>query len=118
MVSASDFQALSGSMKDFRHLPGSNLLDRVSAFYGWQEARRAIGVWPLGRSTEQGAFSRCSARTDDGELFAGVNFASQDYLSLNSHPEILETAIRAMRDYGVHSAGSPALVGNTRCHWR
>jgi glycine C-acetyltransferase len=113
MVSATDFQALSGSMKDFRHLPGSNLLDRVTAFYDWQEARRAIGVWPLGRSTEQGAFSRCSARTDDGTLFAGVNFASQDYLSLNSHPEILETAIRAMRDYGVHSAGSPALVGNT-----
>lgn len=113
MASASDFHALSGSMKDFRHLPGSNLLDRVAAFYDWQEARRAIGVWPLGRSTERGAFSRCTARTDDGALFAGVNFASQDYLSLNSHPEILETAIQAMRDYGVHSAGSPALVGNT-----
>lgn len=113
MVSASDFQALSGSMKDFRHLPGTNLLDRVAAFYEWQEARRAIGVWPLGRSTEQGAFSRCTARTDEGALFAGVNFASQDYLSLNSHPVILETAIQAMRDYGVHSAGSPALVGNT-----
>ncbi len=113
MVSATDFDALSGSMKDFRHLPGSNLLDRVTAFYDWQEARRAIGVWPLGRSTEQGAFSRCSARTDEGALFTGVNFASQDYLSLNSHPAILETAIRAMRDYGVHSAGSPALVGNT-----
>jgi len=113
MASATDFHALSGSMKDFRHLPGSNLLERVAAFYEWQEARRAIGVWPLGRSTEQGAFSRCSARTDEGALFSGVNFASQDYLSLNSHPEILETAIRAMRDYGVHSAGSPALVGNT-----
>ncbi len=113
MVSASDFHALSGSMKDFRHLPGANLLDRVAAFYDWQEARRAIGVWPLGRSTEQGAFSRCSARTDDGALFNGVNFASQDYLSLNSHPAILEAAIQAMRDFGVHSAGSPALVGNT-----
>lgn len=105
--------ALSGSMKDFRHLPGSNLLDRVSAFYDWQQQRRAVGVWPLGRSCEQGAFSRCTARTDEGALFSGVNFASQDYLSLNSHPEILETAIQAMRDYGVHSAGSPALVGNT-----
>ncbi|WP_340587493.1 aminotransferase class I/II-fold pyridoxal phosphate-dependent enzyme [Erythrobacter alti] len=107
------FDALSGSMKDFRHLPGSNLLDRVSAFYDWQEARRKTGTWPLGRSTEQGAFSRCTARTDEGELFSGVNFASQDYLSLNSHPEVLETAIQTMRDFGVHSAGSPALVGNT-----
>lgn len=111
--SGRDFDALGGSMRDFRYLPGANLLSRVSAFYDWQEARRAVGVWPLGRSTEDGAFSRCSARTDEGELFDGVNFASQDYLSLNSHPEILETAIDAMRRYGVHSAGSPALVGNT-----
>lgn len=100
-------------MRDFRYLSGSNLLDRVAAFYEWQEERRAAGVWPLGRSTEQGAFSRCRARTDDGALFEGVNFASQDYLSLNSHPEILATAIDAMQRYGVHSAGSPALVGNT-----
>ena len=103
MVSASDFLALSGSMKDFRHLPGTNLLDRVAAFYAWQEARREIGVWPLGRSTEQGAFSRCTARTDEGALFAGVNFASQDYLSLNSHPEILETGIQALRDRLMHN---------------
>ncbi len=108
-----DFDPLGGSMKDFRHLDGSNLLGRVEAFYNWQEARRGAGVWPLGRSTEQGAFSRCEARTDEGDLFTGVNFASQDYLSLNSNPEVLETALQTMRDYGVHSAGSPALVGNT-----
>ncbi|MFN3726699.1 MAG: aminotransferase class I/II-fold pyridoxal phosphate-dependent enzyme [Allosphingosinicella sp.] len=107
------FDALSGSMRDFRYLPGADLLARVEAFYDWQQTRRAAGVWPLGRSTEQGAFSRCSARTDEGQLFQGVNFASQDYLSLNSHPAILETAIETMREYGVHSAGSPALVGNT-----
>ena len=107
------FDALGGSMRDFRYLPGSDLLARVNGFYEWQETRRAAGLWPLGRSTEQGAFSRCSARTDEGALFNGVNFASQDYLSLNSHPAILETAIETMRQYGVHSAGSPALVGNT-----
>lgn len=107
------FDALGGSMRDFRFLPGANLLNRVDAFYQWQEARRAVGTWPLGRSTEHGAFSRATARTDEGALFEGVNFASQDYLSLNSHPEVLETAVQTMRDYGVHSAGSPALVGNT-----
>jgi 7-keto-8-aminopelargonate synthetase-like enzyme len=105
--------ALGGSMRDFRYLPGSNILDRVDAFYDWQQARRAVGVWPLGRSTENGARSRCSARTDEGALFEGVNFASQDYLSLASHPAIVDTACDVMRSFGVHSAGSPALVGNT-----
>jgi glycine C-acetyltransferase len=108
-----EFDALSGSMRDFRYLKGSDLLQRVDAFYQWQEVRRSAGVWPLGRSTEDGAFTRCSARSDEGETFQGVNFASQDYLSLNSHPRVLEAAIAAMQDFGVHSAGSPALVGNT-----
>lgn len=105
--------ALSGSMRDFRHLPGANLLGRIGPFLEWQDKRRNAGLWPLGRSTEEGAFTRCKARTDDGTLFEGVNFASQDYLSLNAHPAIEEAAIDAIRRFGVHSAGSPALVGNT-----
>ena len=105
--------ALSGSMKDFRHIPGRDLLGRANAFYEWQQARRQSGLWPLGRSTEHGPHSRCQARTDEGGLFEGINFASQDYLSLSSHPEVCEVAIKTMHDFGVHSAGSPALVGNT-----
>ncbi len=112
-VNAQTVGALEGSMRDFRYLPGAKLTDRVDAFYNWQQARRAVGVWPLGRSTETGAHSRCSARTDEGAMFEGINFASQDYLSLSSHPEIIETAMNVMREFGVHSAGSPALVGNT-----
>jgi glycine C-acetyltransferase len=105
--------ALTGSMRDFRVIPGANILGRVEAFYNWQQARRRFGLWPLGRSTEMGPHSRCQARTDEGELFEGVNFASQDYLSLSSHPAVLDVAIETMREFGVHSAGSPALVGNT-----
>ncbi len=105
--------ALEGSMRDFRYIPGSNILDRVESFFDWQERRRAIGAWPLGRSTETGAHTRCNARTDEGAMFEGVNFASQDYLSLSSHPDVVDTAMQVMRHFGVHSAGSPALVGNT-----
>lgn len=100
-------------MRDFRYLPGSNLLDRVAAFYDWQQLRRKTGLWPLGRSTENGPRSKCAARTDEGVLFEGVNFASQDYLSLSEHDAIRDVAIETIRAFGVHSAGSPALVGNT-----
>ncbi len=107
------FGALEGSMRDFRYPAGANLLERVDGFYDWQQARRKAGVWPLGRSTEHGPHSKCQARTDEGELFEGVNFASQDYLSLSSHPEVRDVAIETIKEFGVHSAGSPALVGNT-----
>lgn len=43
----------------------------------------------------------------------GINFASQDYLSLACHPEVRQAAVDAIAQYGVHSAGSPALMGNT-----
>ncbi|MGZ8408500.1 MAG: aminotransferase class I/II-fold pyridoxal phosphate-dependent enzyme [Hyphomicrobium sp.] len=110
---AAQFGALEGSMRDFRYPAGANLLERVGGFYDWQQARREAGVWPLGRSTEHGPHSKCQARTDEGELFEGINFASQDYLSLSSHPDVREVAIDTIMKFGVHSAGSPALVGNT-----
>ena len=105
--------ALGGSMRDFRYLPGTNLLDRVEAFFQWQELRRSAGLWPLGRSTETGPRSKCFARTDEGALFEGINFASQDYLSLSAHPAVWDAAIDTIKEFGVHSAGSPALVGST-----
>lgn len=100
-------------MRDFRYLPGTNLLERVDAFFQWQELRRSAGLWPLGRSTETGPRSKCFARTDEGALFEGINFASQDYLSLSAHPAVWESAIETIKEFGVHSAGSPALVGST-----
>lgn len=49
----------------------------------------------------------------DGTPFRGHNFASQDYLSLASHPDLMKAAIKAIETYGLHSAGSAALMGNT-----
>jgi glycine C-acetyltransferase len=47
------------------------------------------------------------------ERIAGVNFASQDYLSLASHPVVREAAVDAVERWGVHSAGSLALQGGS-----
>ena len=108
-VNEKSLGALGGSMRDFRYLPGTNILDRVNAFYEWQELRRETGLWPLGRSTASAPRSKCVALNDKGaERFEGINVASQDYLSLSSHPAVAEAAIKVINDYGVHSAGSPA----------
>lgn len=105
--------ALKGSLRDYRVPEGPDLLARVEAFYDWQDLRRSHGVWPYCRSTEAGPKRLAFARTDRGERFEGVNFASQDYLGLSSHPAIVAAAHDALEEYGVHSAGSPAFVGNT-----
>ncbi|MFD0916926.1 aminotransferase class I/II-fold pyridoxal phosphate-dependent enzyme [Pseudahrensia aquimaris] len=104
--------ALEGSMRDFRVISGDNLVERCDQFFNWQDTRRQSGTWPFSRATEQGPAASCAVRDDTGVLAEGVNFASQDYLSLSSHPAVHEAAQAAIRDFGVHSAGSPALVGN------
>ncbi len=100
-------------MRDFRIIDGNNIISRVEKFFAWQDTRRGSGLWPFSRATEGGPGAVCSARDDRGIAMRGVNFASQDYLSLSSHPSIIETAKRVIDETGVHSAGSPALVGNT-----
>jgi len=105
--------ALTGSMRDFRVPTGPDLLSRIEGFYQWQDLRRQNGLWPFSRSTETGPGTVVTARDDRNIGMQGVNFASQDYLSMASHPVIKATAREAVERYGVHSAGSPALVGNT-----
>ena len=100
-------------MRDFRVPTGPDLLQRVENFFYWQDMRRQAGVWPFSRATEKGPASSCAVRDDQGVLTEGVNFASQDYLSLSSHQLVISASMRAALEYGVHSAGSPVLVGNT-----
>jgi 7-keto-8-aminopelargonate synthetase-like enzyme len=105
--------ALTGSMRDFRVPGGADLLGRTEGFYRWQDLRRQNGLWPFSRATEDGPRTICVAQDDSGNKMEGVNFASQDYLSMASHPDIKAVAIETIERCGVHSAGSPALVGNT-----
>jgi len=105
--------ALDGSLRDFRAPTGIDFIARTEPFFAWQDLRRTHGLWPYSRSTASAPGARCVAADDDGRTFSGVNFGSQDYLSLSSHPRIKAAAIAMTERYGVHSAGSAALIGNT-----
>jgi glycine C-acetyltransferase len=111
---ADPVEALTGSMRDFRELRGTDLIARVEPFYHWQDQRRQHGLWPYSKSTTEAPGAVCAAKDDAGSSFKGINFSSQDYLGLSSDPEIKETAKSVIDEYGVHSAGSSALSGNTR----
>jgi glycine C-acetyltransferase len=107
-------ETLTGSLREYRDPHGVDLFTRVHDFHRWQDLRRQHGLWPYSKSTDEAPKPTTSARDDSGRAFRGVNFASQDYLSLASHPAIKDAAKTAIDEYGVHSAGSGAFLGNTR----
>ncbi len=106
--------ALTGDMTVFKNILGPDLIGRTQPFFDWQNNIRESGLWFLGKTSLTAPKPNCTAITDYNIKIEGVNFASQDYLNLSSHPDIKFAAKLAIDEYGVHSAGSPALFGNTK----
>lgn len=104
---------LEGVTTDFIDRRRCNLLDRWTPHHEWLESRSQNRVDPYSKYTSSQIGPEINACDRWGRPLNGVNFASQDYLNLASHPAIRQAAKRAVDLYGVHSAGSAALMGNT-----
>lgn len=105
--------AYSSSLMDFREPLGSSLLLRTLPFAEWLAVRRAEHVWPYSKTLLAAGSDKVLVLLDNGDETEGVNFASQDYLSLSRHPAVIAAAQSAAEQYGVHSAGASVLLGNT-----
>ncbi|MCS6777064.1 MAG: aminotransferase class I/II-fold pyridoxal phosphate-dependent enzyme [Chloroherpetonaceae bacterium] len=104
---------LSKSVAHFARLSGRDLLARTETFLRWQDGRRNAEVWPYSRALMDAPHPRTRLRDELGRESEGINFASHDYLSLSTHPAIRDAGVRALYDFGPHSACSPMLQGNT-----
>jgi 7-keto-8-aminopelargonate synthetase-like enzyme len=108
-----DLNNKSISLADFREISGSTLGERVGPYQTWQSLRRTAGTWVYDKTLRTAPLPVSETIDGCGRQFNGPNYCSQDYLSLASHPLIKEAAFAAIRQLGVHSAGSSALLGNT-----
>ncbi|HEY1228253.1 MAG TPA: aminotransferase class I/II-fold pyridoxal phosphate-dependent enzyme, partial [Ramlibacter sp.] len=106
--------SLGGTAAQFAQPRGADLLRRTEPVEAWHKARSDDGLWQYARSLEGAPHPIASIRDESGTGARGINFASQDYLSLASHPQVADAAARALREAGPHSAGSAVLLGNTR----
>jgi 7-keto-8-aminopelargonate synthetase-like enzyme len=102
-----------GAAIEYHDKEQTHLLDRWQVVHEWFEARALKKLDPYCRQTIARISPTTTALDRWGRTVAGANFASQDYLSLASHPEVIEAACRTARDLGVHSAGSATLMGGT-----
>jgi 7-keto-8-aminopelargonate synthetase-like enzyme len=104
--------ALTGRTADFLTQASPDLLSKARAFEQWESTRLAHGLLPFGRSLQSPPQAHTTLREQDGRDLSGLNFSSQDYLSLSSHPAVQEAARETLGRFGVHSAGSCVLAGN------
>lgn len=104
---------LAGTTRDFRDPSGPELLARTAAFEHWRRLRADQGFWPYSRVLHDAPATETHITDATGQPARGVNFASQDYLSLATSDTLKRAAIEAISRFGVHSAGSSAVLGNT-----
>ena len=104
---------LGGSLADFSGPTGVRLKDRIAPYTAWRDLRQGAGVWPFHRVARSPAAPSTLLGDEHGGLRPHLNFGSQDYLGLARDPRVLAAAQAAISEYGVHSAGSPALLGTT-----
>ena len=104
---------LTGAMPQFIDSANSNPLARYRPLTDWLDARYEFGVDPYSKFTVGRTGPVMSAHGRKGDVWQGINLGSQDYLNLSTHETVLDAARTAIDEYGVHSAGSAALMGNT-----
>lgn len=112
-----DCGALRGSAAGFAQPRGPDLVRRIEPLDAWCALRAEHGLWQYARAVDGAPVPEACVREEgaaaDGAK-RGINFASQDYLSLAAHPAVREAAAAALRDAGPHSAGPAGLLGNNR----
>jgi glycine C-acetyltransferase len=106
--------ALLGTAAQFAQPRGRDMFRRAEALERWCAIRAAHGVWQYARALDGPPDPVASVREEGLPGKRGINFASQDYLSLSTHPAVLDAAARAVQEAGLHSAGSAVLLGNCR----
>jgi glycine C-acetyltransferase len=105
---------LRGSFAEFARPSGPDLMARTAPIVPWIASRRDAELWPYARAVTSMPGTTTHAEAENAaQLREGINFATQDYLSLASHPSVHEAAVDALRHYGVHSGGSAALQGRS-----
>ncbi len=98
----------------FAHPKGAHLTQRTRPLGEWLDLRAGLNTWPYARTLQQRPGTETRLESQNGRKVEGINFGSQDYLGLASHPAILAAAHAALEEFGPHTAASPMLQGNTR----
>jgi glycine C-acetyltransferase len=97
-------------MGTFMHPRGSHLIGPHGIVRDWLDERNSDPHLAIQSRSRNRAIQRPAGREVES---MGINFGSQDYLGVSSHPLFIWLVLDALREYGPTHASSPILQGNT-----
>ena len=112
MLSEKYGRSLTRNNAFFANLKGPDFAARTDKYNQWIEERQRYGFWPYCRALCTPPHPEAEIAYLDELSHPGMNLAVQDYLGLSTRDDVKEAAIKAVREFGVHSAGSAMLLGN------
>lgn len=84
--------ALSGSTLDFIKGPGPDLMTKARALHRWHKKRIDQGYDSYARALAQPPETSTELLMEHGRRESGINFSSQNHLSLTLHPRIIDAS--------------------------
>jgi 7-keto-8-aminopelargonate synthetase-like enzyme len=104
------------SLVDFMNVKGTDTETRYRPFADWLVERRQQNTWPYRRILGTHVSATVATINEQRQVLGAenINYASQDYLGLVQDPRLADAAREAVSKYGVHSSGSPALMGRSQ----
>lgn len=109
-----DLKVFTRSTLDFAQLAETNFEDRARHYGNFVERRDQTNTFQYERTLLGRPSNHTELIDRSGRTLSGLNFASQDYLALAQSDTIRDAALKALKDFGPHSAGSPMVIGNTK----
>ena len=107
-----DVNSLIGGSIQFRSPKGRTLEERYKPFNQYVDLLKLNGVYPFSRTVASKLSSEVYlTNTWANEDEACLNFGSQDYMGMTSHPAVIQAAKDAIDEFGITSGGTPVLGG-------
>lgn len=105
------------SLLDFMDAPEDDLFAKAEHFAEYARDYRQKGYYTYFRQN----LGMCGPRVTIQDMYSTepremIMMASNNYLGLAQHPEVIEAGQAALRQYGTGSNGSPVLCGHTDLH--
>jgi len=107
----SNFESVTEAATGGTKVKGKALLQRTHTILPMIDLQKKHQLWLYFKTALTSPSAITKGQDLYGNVFEGPNFATQDYLGLNSTPEVREVAIQVVKDFGVHSGGAALAFG-------